>query len=79
MFLKNNASLKTKRRIENKFISDGAIIDSNSGLASKAHIYCDKDDEIKYSVVLTKVELSKIKNSFYKLQLLESDEKEPRE
>lgn len=58
------------------FISDGAIVDSLSKLVRIAHVYSKNDK--KYSVILNQVDIGlKNKNAFYKLQLIESDEKEP--
>lgn len=59
-------------------ISDGAIVDPGSGLQAISHVYIE--DEMMYSEVLDNVDLSnhRDKNSFYKLQLLESDDTNPR-
>lgn len=57
---------------------DGAVIDPDSGLEDEAHVY--KANEKLYSVALDLVDLTphKDKNSYYKLQLLESDDDKPR-
>ncbi|XP_013111859.1 poly [ADP-ribose] polymerase [Stomoxys calcitrans] len=55
-------------------IKDGSAVDPDSGLEDIAHIYTSRNKD-KYNVVLGKVDLQKNKNSYYKLQLLESDNK----
>ncbi|XP_013176795.1 PREDICTED: poly [ADP-ribose] polymerase-like [Papilio xuthus] len=55
-------------------IKHGMDVDLNSGLGNIAHIY--KEQSNYYSVVLSKTNVDDNKNSFYKLQLLESDNKE---
>lgn len=59
------------------FHQDGATVDSQSNLGEIAHVYVAND--LIYSEVLVKVDLSENKNSNYKLQLLESDAENPRE
>lgn len=54
-------------------ISDGAVVDPDSGLEDIAHVY--REDKLKYFAILGKVDIQKDKNSYYKLQLLESDSK----
>ncbi|XP_055305205.1 poly [ADP-ribose] polymerase 1-like [Sitodiplosis mosellana] len=69
------ASLTTTRKpkFREMVVKDGAIVDPGSRLQNIAHVYIT--DEKPYSVALDKVELSvhKDQNSYYKLQLLESD------
>ncbi|XP_039968525.1 poly [ADP-ribose] polymerase isoform X1 [Bactrocera neohumeralis] len=54
-------------------IKDGSAVDPESGLQDVAHVYLDKN--CKYSVVLGLTDIQRNKNSYYKLQLLESDSK----
>ncbi|XP_054169146.1 poly [ADP-ribose] polymerase 1-like [Oppia nitens] len=54
-------------------LKDGNVVDPDCEVAEVTHIY--KDGKDIYSVVLSKVDVSKNKNSFYKLQLLEHDTK----
>lgn len=55
-------------------IKDGLAVDPDSGLEDVAHVYVSPKKE-KYNVVLGITDIQKNKNSFYKLQLLESDMK----
>lgn len=59
-------------------IIDGAIVDPDSGLQHKAHVFIA--DGKLYSVALDKVDMTTRtdQNSYYKLQLLESDSVNPR-
>uniref|UniRef100_A0A915HV21 Poly [ADP-ribose] polymerase n=1 Tax=Romanomermis culicivorax TaxID=13658 RepID=A0A915HV21_ROMCU len=58
-----------------KFIvKDGTAVDPESNLASVAHIYQDKEEN-KYSVILNSVDVQGGMNSYYKLQLIEHDQK----
>lgn len=54
-------------------VKDGLAVDPQSGLESEAHVYVDGKD--KYSVVLAITDVQRNKNSFYKIQLLQSDSK----
>ncbi|CAG2173208.1 unnamed protein product, partial [Oppiella nova] len=55
-----------------KFVlKDGNVVDPECEVADVTHIYKQGTDV--YSVVLSQVDLSRNKNSFYKLQLLEHD------
>ena len=67
-FLKK--SLPTKMKVK---LKGGAVVDEDSGLENKAHVYSTK--ETVYSVVLGAVSIQDDKNSYYKLQLLEHDKK----
>ncbi|KAK9891936.1 hypothetical protein WA026_017419 [Henosepilachna vigintioctopunctata] len=70
---KSSKSIYTKS-VPNKTkltLKGGLAVDPESGLEKKAHVYQDGDD--KYTVVLGITDIQKQKNSFYKLQLLESD------
>lgn len=62
----------------NTFGLDGAIVDPDSCLQDTAHVYIA--NEKLYSVALDNVDLSPHvdKNSYYKLQLLESDADNPK-
>lgn len=55
-------------------IKDGLAVDPDSGLEDVAHVYVSKNKD-KYNVVLGITDIQNNKNSFYKLQLLESDNK----
>lgn len=61
------------------FDLDGAIVDSDSKLQDSAHVYRNNSGRL-YSATLDNVDLSSTvdKNSYYKLQLLESDRNDPR-
>ena len=52
-------------------VKGGAAVDPDSGLDDVAHVY-KKGDDI-YNAVLGMTDLQSGKNSFYKLQVLESD------
>lgn len=52
-------------------VKDGSAVDPDSGLEDKAHVYCYHG--VKYNIVLGITDVLKNKNSYYKLQLLESD------
>ncbi|XP_041564508.1 poly [ADP-ribose] polymerase isoform X2 [Drosophila elegans] len=52
-------------------VKDGLAVDPDSGLEDIAHVYVESKD--KYSIVLGLTDIQRNKNSFYKLQLLESD------
>ncbi|XP_036344339.1 poly [ADP-ribose] polymerase-like, partial [Rhagoletis pomonella] len=52
-------------------IKDGLAVDPESGLQDIAHVYLDNKD--KYNIVLGLTDIQRNKNSYYKLQLLESD------
>ena len=53
-------------------LKGGGVVDPESGLDSVAHVYKDKDGTL-YSAVLGQVDIQRDKNSFYKLQVLQSD------
>uniref|UniRef100_A0A182XE12 Poly [ADP-ribose] polymerase n=1 Tax=Anopheles quadriannulatus TaxID=34691 RepID=A0A182XE12_ANOQN len=54
-------------------VKSGLVVDPDSGLADKAHVY--KFHDVIYNCVLNKVDIQKDKNSFYKMQVLEGDTK----
>lgn len=59
------------------FSLDGSAVDPECGLADNAHVYCGNAQErqdVKYSVVLGLVDIENNKNSYHRIQLLESDE-----
>ncbi|XP_037580997.1 poly [ADP-ribose] polymerase 1 [Dermacentor silvarum] len=75
---------KSKSQMDRMFVKSGpstmkltvkglAAVEPDSGLADIAHVYA-KGDEI-YSSVLGLVDVNRGTNSYYKLQLLESDKK----
>lgn len=53
-------------------VKDGLAVDPESGLEDVAHVYVSKNKD-KYNVVLGKTDIQSNKNSYYKLQILESD------
>lgn len=55
-------------------IKDGLAVDPESGLDDVSHVYVSRNKE-KYNVVLSKTDIKQNKNSYYKIQLLESDNK----
>ena len=52
-------------------LKGGGVVDPDSGLEDVAHVFKVKDTI--YSVVLGVVDIQKDRNSYYKLQILESD------
>lgn len=52
-------------------IADGTAVDPDSGMADEAHVLVQ--GKTKYFAVLSKTDIQKDKNSYYKIQLLESD------
>lgn len=54
------------------FFLDGTAVDPDSKLEDIAHVYCE--GKIKYFAILCNVDIAKDKNSYYKIQLLESDD-----
>ncbi|XP_045493688.1 poly [ADP-ribose] polymerase-like [Colias croceus] len=65
---------KSKSAIQKIKIKGGTAVDPDSGLADKAHVYTDQSGD-KFTVVLAKTDVVAGKNSFYKLQVLEADDK----
>ncbi|XP_050082523.1 poly [ADP-ribose] polymerase [Anopheles aquasalis] len=61
-------SVPTKVKLQ---LKSGLVVDPDSGLADKAHVF-RKGDTI-FNCVLNKVDIQQDKNSFYKLQILEAD------
>lgn len=63
--------------IDNVF-SDGIAVDPECHLDDFAHVYCEKFEKrtIKFSAILGLVDIQQNKNSFYRMQLLESDKNE---
>lgn len=55
-------------------IKDGLAVDPDSGLEDVAHVYVANNKD-KYNVVLGQTDIQRNKNSFYKIQLLQSDKK----
>ncbi|XP_022914189.2 poly [ADP-ribose] polymerase [Onthophagus taurus] len=54
-------------------VKGGTAVDPDSGLEGSAHVYVNGSD--KFTAILGLTDIQKQKNSFYKLQLLESDKK----
>ncbi|KAM3962867.1 poly-(ADP-ribose) polymerase [Aphomia sociella] len=69
MYVNSTKSTSIKLKIQ-----DGTAVDPDSNLADCAHVYKDRDGT-KYTVILSKTDVVTQKNSYYKLQLLESDSK----
>ncbi|RWR99229.1 Poly [ADP-ribose] polymerase 1-like protein, partial [Dinothrombium tinctorium] len=67
-----SGSSKSEPKIQSFKMKAGLVVDPDSGLDHVAHVY--KDQNGPYSVVLAKVDIVSNKNSYYKIQLLESDE-----
>lgn len=53
-------------------IADGLPVHVESRLQDKAHVFVDA--ELKYSAVLSLVDIRTNENKYYKMQLLESDD-----
>lgn len=53
--------------------TDGTAVDPDSHLEATCHVYVDGDT--KYLAVLNLTDIQEDKNSYYKIQLLESDNK----
>jgi len=62
---------KSDLGVQKLTIKDGLIVDPDSKLTKKAHVYQNKSNV--YTVVLSEFDLTVGKNSFYKLQVLEAD------
>jgi predicted DNA-binding WGR domain protein len=54
-------------------LKDGAVVDPDSGLENEAHVLLENDSKDPYACVLGMVDISRGSNSYYKLQLIESD------
>lgn len=67
------ASNKRKPKTTKLLLKDGTVVDPKSKLQSTTHVY--RKDKVLYSCVLGLTDIQKNKNSFYKLQVLESDYK----
>ncbi|XP_055309208.1 poly [ADP-ribose] polymerase [Sitodiplosis mosellana] len=52
-------------------LKNGTAVDPDSKLEDIAHVYCE--GKTKYFAILCNVDIAKDKNSYYKIQLLESD------
>ncbi|XP_031634599.1 poly [ADP-ribose] polymerase-like [Contarinia nasturtii] len=60
-------------KIKNLKWKSGGVVDPDSGKANEAHVYCY--NSLNYCTVLTLVDITANKNSYFKMQLLESDAK----
>lgn len=65
---------KSGKSIQKMVVKDGFAVDPESGLEDKAHIY--KEGKLVYNAILNKVDLLQNKNSYYKIQLLQHDNKQ---
>lgn len=54
--------------------SDGSVVDPDSQLENIAHVYSEGD--LKYYAILDLVDIAANKNSYFKMQLLESDKQQ---
>ncbi|XP_055294999.1 poly [ADP-ribose] polymerase-like isoform X2 [Sitodiplosis mosellana] len=52
----------------------GSVVDPDSKLENVAHVYCD--DKLKFYAILDLVDIAANKNSYFKMQLLESDKEQ---
>ena len=52
------------------------LVDPESGLKETTHVYCEETNgkQIKYMVVLGLVDIELNKNSYFRMQLLESND-----
>ncbi|XP_058169073.1 poly [ADP-ribose] polymerase-like [Anopheles ziemanni] len=64
-------SLPSKMKFQMK---SGLIVDPDSGLTEQAHVY--KKGDVIYNCVLNLVDIQRDLNSYYKMQVLEEDNKE---
>ncbi|KFB53218.1 AGAP003230-PA-like protein [Anopheles sinensis] len=64
-------SLPSKMKFQMK---SGLIVDPDSGLTEQAHVY--KKGDVIYNCVLNLVDIQRDLNSYYKIQVLEEDNKE---
>lgn len=55
---------------------DGCAVDPECGLEDNAHVYCRLIDgnQVNFSVILGLVDIDNDKNSYYRIQLLESND-----
>lgn len=68
LFIENVPQQLTKSFL---FFIDGGAVDPESGLDDVTHIFTQ--GKTKWFAILNKIDIQKDKNSYYKLQLLESD------
>lgn len=56
--------------------AENDLVDVDSGLKGTAHIYCGElnGEQMKFMVVLGLVDIEMNKNSYYRMQLLESND-----
>lgn len=68
--------LRFHTKILSVFVIDGDcdLVDPDSGLKNQAHVYYDREKHLKYSAVLVLVDIEFNKNSYYRLQLLETND-----
>ncbi|XP_048485241.1 poly [ADP-ribose] polymerase [Plutella xylostella] len=69
MYVKSEKSGTKKLKLKG-----GTAVDPDSGLEDVAHVYKDHDGT-KYTVVLGQTDVVAKKNSYYKMQILEADDK----
>lgn len=57
-------------------LPDGCAVDPECGLEDNAHVFCctSSNRKYKYSVILGLVDIENDRNSYYRMQLLESNE-----
>lgn len=64
---------KSNKTVEKVTLKDGLVVDPDSKLEKVAHVYRSGKDA--YSTVLNLADVQTGKNSYYKMQILESDNK----
>lgn len=64
---------RNTKKVANIKLKNGTALDPESGLEDVAHVYRDKVTDSLYTTVLSYTDIKKNKNSFYKMQVLESD------
>ncbi len=57
-------------------LKNGAVVDPDSGLENDGHVLLEDKTQDPYSSVLSRTELALNLNSFYKLQIIEHDDKQ---
>ncbi|KAK6618637.1 hypothetical protein RUM43_013028 [Polyplax serrata] len=70
---RQSTAFKSNETVKKVTLKDGLAVDPDSQLEGIAHVYRNKNDI--YSAVLSLVDIQSGKNSYYKMQILESDDK----
>ncbi|CRK91707.1 CLUMA_CG005353, isoform A [Clunio marinus] len=69
--VKESLYTKNTKKVANMVVKNGAAVDPQSGVDDIAHVY--RFDNVLYTSVLSLTDISKNKNSYYKVQVLEAD------